>query len=143
MQWEMNQHQFVSRVARIRKALRREFETRAAPLEITASQFQVLRSLWERDGVTTSVLTQDASSDGGTVTGILDRLESKKLIRRERSTQDRRAVQIWLTEEGRTLETPLMEIINEINRTALDGLSEQQQKQLINALDKVRENINA
>lgn len=139
----MNPPQFVARIARIRKALRREFEMRAAALEITASQFQVLRSLWESDGVTTSALTQDACSDGGTVTGVLDRLESKGLIRRERSTQDRRAVQIWLTSEGRALEAPLMEIINEINRLALDGLSERQQTQLIKALDKVRENINA
>jgi DNA-binding MarR family transcriptional regulator len=139
----MNRPLFVTRIARIRKALRREFETRAAALEITASQFQVLRSLWESDGVTTSCLTQDASSDGGTVTGILDRLENKGLIRRERSTQDRRAVQIWLTDEGRALEEPLMEIINEINGLALDGLSERQQTQLLKALDKVRENINA
>lgn len=139
----MNEPQFVTHIARIRKALRRELETRAAKLDITASQFLVMRSLWESDGVTTSVLTQDACSDGGTVTGILDRLESKGLIRRERSTQDRRAVQIWLTEEGRALEAPLMEIINEINLMALGGLSGLQQKQLINALDKVRENINA
>ena len=139
----MNRPLFVTRIARIRKALRREFEMRAAALEITASQFQVLRSLWENDGVTTSALTQDASSDGGTVTGILDRLENRDLIRRERSTRDRRAVQIWLTDEGRALEEPLMEIINEINGLALDGLSERQQAQLVKALDKVRENINA
>lgn len=139
----MNPPHFVTRIARIRKALRREFETRAAPLEITASQFQVLRRLWEGDGITTSVLTQDASSDGGTVTGILDRLESKGLIRRERSTQDRRAVQIWLTDEGRALEAPLLGIIDDINRLALDGLSERQQTQLLKVLDKVRDNINA
>jgi DNA-binding MarR family transcriptional regulator len=139
----MNQPYFVTRIARIRKALRREFETRAAGLEITASQLQVLRRLWEGDGITTSVLTQDASSDGGTVTGVLDRLENKGLIRRERSAQDRRAVQIWLTDEGHALEAPLMEIINEINDIALDGLSERQQTQLLKALDKVRANINA
>ena len=38
-------------IGRIRKALRREFEARASGLDITASQLQVLRRLWEGDGI--------------------------------------------------------------------------------------------
>src|ERR671932_738162 len=101
---------FIVEIARLRKVLRRQFEARAASLEITAAQFQVLHRLWMGDGIATSVLTQDAGSDGGTVTGILDRLESRSLIRRERSTQDRRAVHIWMTTAGRELQQALMEI---------------------------------
>ena len=139
----MNEVKMIARIARIRKALRREFEVRAAPLEITASQLQVLRCLWAGDGLTTSALTCDAASDGGTVTGVLDRLERKELIRRERSTADRRVVQIWLTEAGRALQTPLIKIIEEINSQALTGLDDEQQKQLIEALDKVAHNLEA
>ena len=99
----MNETIFISWIGRIRKALRHEFEVKAAPLDITAAQLQVLRRLWAGDGIPTSQLTSDAGSDGGTVTGVLDRLESKGLIRRERSDEDRRAVQIWLTPAGRDL----------------------------------------
>lgn len=134
---------FILQVVRVRKALRREFELRAAPLEITAAQLPVLRRLWQGDGIATAQLTQDASSDGGTVTGILDRLEKKGLIRRERSTQDRRAVQIWLTPAGRALEAPVMEIIHQINSQALNGLSVAQQKQLIEIMEKVEKNLDA
>ena len=139
----MEETGILSRIARIRKSLRREFELRAAPLEITASQLQVLRRLWHGDGITTSALTCDSSSDGGTVTGILDRLERKELIRRERSHADRRVVQIWLTDAGRDLQEPLTNIIEEINQKALRGLDNDEQQQLINSLEKVSNNLDA
>ena len=139
----MNEVKIIARIARIRKALRREFEVRAAPLEITASQLQVLRRLWEGDGITTSALTCDAASDGGTVTGILDRLERKELIRRERSTTDRRVVQIWLTDAGRALQEPLTKILEEINGQALVGIDRAAQQQLVEALEKVASNLDA
>src|SRR6267142_2283263 len=94
--YKMSDPNFIFAIGRIRKAMRREFETRAAGLEITAAQFLVLRRLWEGDGVPTSVITRDVCSDGGTITGLLDRLEAKALIRRERSTEDRRAVRVFL-----------------------------------------------
>lgn len=139
----MEETRIITRIARIRKALRREFELRAAPLEITSSQLQILRRLWRGDGITTSALTCDSASDGGTVTGVLDRLERKELIRRERSHADRRVVQIWLTEAGKALEEPLMQIIEEINEMALVGLDETEREQLIGALEKVADNLDA
>lgn len=139
----MGETRIISYIGRIRKALKREFEVRAAPLDITASQLQVLRRLWRGDGITTSALTCDSASDGGTVTGILDRLERKELIRRERSHADRRVVQIWLTDAGRALEEPLMQIIDEINQMALAGLEKAQEELLIHALEKVADNLDA
>ena len=139
----MEETRIISRIARLRKALRREFELRAAPLDITSSQLQVLRCLWRGDGITVSALTCDASSDGGTVTGVLDRLERKELIRRERGHADRRVVQIWLTDAGRELEKPLMNVIDEINQMALVGLDSKQQRQLIELLETVTKNLKA
>src|SRR5712671_6912471 len=102
----MSDPSFVFWIGRIRKALRGEFEARAAELDITASQLQVLHRLWGGDGILTSTLTRDICSDGGTITGLLDRLEAKGLIRRERSSDDRRAVQVFLSPAGRELEQP-------------------------------------
>lgn len=139
----MGETRIITRIGRIRKALKREFELRAAPLEITSSQLQVLRRLWKGDGITTSVLTCDSASDAGTVTGVLDRLERKELIRRERSHADRRVVQIWLTDAGRALEKPLTQIIEEINEMALVGMDRTEKEQLISALEKVADNLDA
>ena len=137
----MNEVSFISWVSRIRKALRCEFEARAEALDITASQFQVLRRLWEGDGILTSTLTRDICSDGGTITGLLDRLEAKALIRRARSAEDRRAVRVFLTQAGRELERPLSEILSAINEQALEGFSPDDRRQLVAALQRVGENL--
>ena len=137
----MNQVNFPLRLGRIRKALRAEFELRANDLGITAAQFQVLHRLWRGDGVLTSVLAKDISTTGSTLTGVLDRTESKGWIRREASASDRRAVEIWLTREGRELEKPLMKIVHEIGEKALSGFSENQRAQFLKALDKVAANL--
>jgi MarR family transcriptional regulator, organic hydroperoxide resistance regulator len=130
-------------IGRIRKALRREFEARASGLDITASQLQVLRRLWEGDGILTSTLTRDVASDGGTITGVLDRLESKGLIRRQRSLEDRRAVHVSLTPAGRELEAPLTGMIGALNGQALEGFTPEESAALIRALERIGKNLGA
>jgi DNA-binding MarR family transcriptional regulator len=134
---------FTRRMGRVRRALRCVFETRAASVDITVPQFQVLRRLWDEDGVLTSVIAKDVCASGSTMTGILDRLESKGLLERRPSPDDRRAIAIWLTGEGRALEKPLMEIINGINKKALAGFSDTQRSQFLRALEKVGDNLEA
>jgi DNA-binding MarR family transcriptional regulator len=134
---------FIFQIGRIRKAVRREFEARAEPLGITAAQGQALRRLWEGDGILTSVLAGEVSCDGGTLTGVLDRLEAKGLIRRERCAADRRAVRIYLTPSGRALEPPLMEILKTINDQALEGLDVEERAQLIRLLARIGGNLGA
>ena len=128
-------------IARIRKAMRCEFEARAAHLEITAAQCQVLRRLWEGDGIPTSVIGKEAGSDSGTITGLLDRLEMKGLIRRERCHADRRAVNVYLTDAGRALEQPLMQIISTVNEHALEGIDVRERAELLRMLARVGENL--
>ena len=128
-------------LGRIRKSIRHDFEQHAEALDITTAQFQVLRRLWQGDGIFTTMLTKDVCSDGGTITGLLDRLEAKALIRRERSTSDRRAVQVYLTPAGRGLEKPLMDIIRSINDRALTGFSEVETEALRCALQRIGENL--
>jgi DNA-binding MarR family transcriptional regulator len=137
----MSDISFVFWVSRIRKALRGEFEARTETMDITAAQFQVLFRLWQGDGILTSTLTRDICSDGGTITGLLDRLEAKGLIRRERSAEDRRAVRVLLTPAGRELEQPLMEILSAINEQALEGIRPEERAQLVDTLSRVGENL--
>lgn len=139
----MEELNFPLRLGRIRKAFRSEFEVRAASLDITAAQFQVLQRLWRGDGVLTSVIAKDICTTGSTLTGVLDRTENKGLIRREASASDRRAVEIWLTPEGRALEKPLRKIVQEIGEKALSGFTEKQRSQFLQALEKVGDNLEA
>ena len=137
----MNKPVFLQHIGHIRKELRREFESRAAGWDITVAQFQVLRRLWSGDGVGTLVLSRETTLDAGTITGVLDRLETKGLIERVRNASDRREVRVVLTEQGRALEAPLGDVLSDINERALAGLSESQRRELMAMLEVVRKNL--
>ncbi len=65
------------------------------------------------------------------VTGLVDKLEEKKLVRRERSLDDRRIVRVELTEYGRETHTLAMEGHVEFARGLLEALTSQEQDALI------------
>ena len=74
---------------------------------ITHSQFNALVVFKEKGSQTPGELSKLLSCTPCNVTGIVDRLEQGGLVTRERSEQDRRVVNVLLTEKGRTLASDL------------------------------------
>lgn len=72
-------------------------------MKLTPAQFDVIATLGDTDGLTCSELSQATLVTKGTLTGVLDRLAAKGLIRRDPDPQDRRAVRIRLTDKGDAL----------------------------------------
>lgn len=72
-------------------------------LRLTPSQFDVIVTLGDTTGLTCSQLSSQTLVTKGTLTGVLDRLERKGLIRRESVAGDKRRTKIRLTEKGHTL----------------------------------------
>lgn len=72
-------------------------------LRLTPSQFDVIVTLGDTTGMTCSELSDKTLVTKGTLTGVLDRLESKHLIRRDAIVGDRRYTKIVLTEKGDAL----------------------------------------
>jgi MarR family 2-MHQ and catechol resistance regulon transcriptional repressor len=72
-------------------------------LRLTPSQFDVIATLGDTDGLTCSELSAHTLVTKGTLTGVLDRLVAKGLIRRDSVKDDRRCVKIRLTEKGDTM----------------------------------------
>jgi MarR family transcriptional regulator, organic hydroperoxide resistance regulator len=70
---------------------------------VTYPQYLVLLALWEHDGLSVSDLGGRLSLDSGTLTPLLKRLESSRLVTRLRDAADERRVLIRLTVEGRDL----------------------------------------
>ena len=71
--------------------------------EITGPQLITLLTVKEYELVTVSAIAVHIHLSSSTVIGILDRLESKGLIRRDRDLKDRRLVHVSLTEKGEAL----------------------------------------
>ncbi|MGQ0695480.1 MAG: MarR family winged helix-turn-helix transcriptional regulator [Nitrospiraceae bacterium] len=72
-------------------------------LRMTPSQFDVIATLGDTEGLTCSELSAKTLVTKGTLTGVLDRLVSKGLIRRDAMKSDRRCTMISLTEKGNAL----------------------------------------
>ena len=72
-------------------------------LHLTPSQFDVIVTLGDTTGLTCSQLSSQTLVTKGTLTGVLDRLARKGLIRRESVEVDKRRTKIRLTEKGHAL----------------------------------------
>ncbi|MGQ9837178.1 MAG: MarR family winged helix-turn-helix transcriptional regulator [Cyanobacteriota bacterium] len=70
---------------------------------LTSPQFDVLVTLGNTPGMTMNVLAKKTLVSKGTLTGIVDRLEQKGLVRREVPPENRRCFKIVLTEAGQAL----------------------------------------
>jgi len=67
---------------------------------LTASQILILQKIRDKMQITIGELSNDVSLSQATVTTVLDRLEKRNLIYRERSTNDKRKVHAFLTDSG-------------------------------------------
>jgi DNA-binding MarR family transcriptional regulator len=70
------------------------------PLGLTYPQYLVLTVLWERGPQPIGVIVERLEMDYGTISPLVKRLESHGLVRRVRSAQDERQVEVALTDGG-------------------------------------------
>ncbi len=70
-------------------------------LGLTYPQYLVMLVLWEEDGPRVSRIGERLALDSATLTPLIKRLEAHGVVRRERSTEDERVVEVCLTAEGK------------------------------------------
>lgn len=109
----------------------------AADHNITAPQLVALNVIASSGPVYTSELAQRIHLSPSTVVGIVDRLEAKHLIRRQRSTADRRRVHVELTDAGRKLVGESPSPLQDRLAQALRTLPASEQQEIASALEKV------
>ena len=115
-------------------------DKRLAPLELSAAQFIVIASLAGEERKSASDLCKGISYDAGAMTRMLDRLEGKGLIRRNRSPEDRRLVHLELTDEGRALYPRMRELSMSVANRFLHGFTKAEARQLESLLARMLEN---
>ena len=117
-------------------------DKRLASLEMSAAQYIIIANLASGPGEPKSAadLCKVISYDAGAMTRMLDRLEAKGLIRRTRSSQDRRLMNLELTEEGRAAYPRMREISMAIANQFLRGFTKSEARQLEGFLNRMLEN---
>ncbi|MBE9004228.1 MarR family transcriptional regulator [Fortiea sp. LEGE XX443] len=111
------------RIKLLSQLLTRKFTDKLEPFGLTPFHWLVLCCLWQEDGLPTSSIGEKLQQVGGTLTGVLDRMEERGLVRRERDIHDRRIWRIWLTDAGKELEKILPPLAAKLSEEAMNGIA--------------------
>lgn len=122
-------------------ALKNYLENRLKPYDLTAEQFQVMKSLVEESGIAQNRLCEAAAKSPGNITRILDRLEKKGCIERKGNPEDRRSSLVCLTGAGEELMAQVRLELAGFEAELTQGLSAAQVQDLKNGLRTIYANI--
>jgi DNA-binding MarR family transcriptional regulator len=120
--------------------LAQEVERRVEPMGLTNAQWVPLLKLHLGHAGTAAELARSCELDAGAVTRLLDRLETKGLCRRLRSSDDRRVVNLELTEEGHKAAKAIPAVLCEVQNACLTGFTAQEWETLKTLLHRFLDN---
>jgi MarR family transcriptional regulator, organic hydroperoxide resistance regulator len=105
------------------RAFQRLLEWRIAPYGVTRGQWYFLRVLWNEDGLTQRELSARVGMMEPTTVIALRGMEKSGLIRRLRSTDDKRRSHVWLTTKAKRMRKALLTLARGITEEAEAGIS--------------------
>ncbi len=110
---------------------------------VTAPQLVCLHTLAEEGTLTSRRLAEEVHVNPSTLVGILDRLERKGLVERQRGQRDRRSVFLSLTEQGRGFVQESPSPLQATLMVKLKQMEQAEQERLASTLEEVVELMEA
>jgi DNA-binding MarR family transcriptional regulator len=117
-----------------------QIDRRLVDHDLTHAQWVPLFKLAHGECGTVAELARTLQSDPGAMTRALDRLEAKGLVIRVRSNEDRRVVNLELTEAGREVAAVVPAVLAEVLNLHLAGFSKEEWRSLLGMLKRMRAN---
>jgi DNA-binding MarR family transcriptional regulator len=127
-------------ILRTADALRRRMAAIVAPHGLTIQQYNVLRILRgsRPAGLPTLEIGERMIESTPGVTRLIDRLEDKELVHRERASDDRRVVLCWISPLGLELLGKLDGAMDELDQRSTGVLAPGEIAQLVDQLGRIR-----
>jgi len=107
----------------IHKAHRQRAEAGLNKLGVHTGQEMILLQLWIEEGIPQSQLAASMEVEPPTATKMLQRMERAGLIERRPDPEDARVSLVYLTERGRALEQPVLDVWKQLEAQTVSGLS--------------------
>jgi DNA-binding MarR family transcriptional regulator len=134
------QRQICRQIKGVMSSLLKRVDRHMQPLELTGMQWEPVLMVWLKRADTVAALARVSQVGVASMTRMLDRLEEKELIRRERSEEDRRVVNLHLTPKGRKVASKIWPIVVEGMHVHLDGFKKEELNQLNQFLGRMLAN---
>ncbi|SKA78116.1 MarR family winged helix-turn-helix transcriptional regulator [Desulfobaculum bizertense] len=130
-------------IARTGKAIKFELRRylREAGIDVTSEQWALLCHLWEQEGRSQKELAELSFKDTANITRMIDVLEGKGIVHREKDPADRRTYKIFLTPKGRALRGEIMPFVMDLADRAFSCLSDDDQRELVRMLNTLCNHI--
>lgn len=130
-------------IAEVSGRLLAAFDDEMTGMGITGAQWVILMRVASGCGSTAAELCRFSRYDTGSMTRMLDRLEEKGLIRRVRSSKDRRLIHLELTDAGRELHPLLPPVAVKVLNDHLKGFTREELELFKSFLNRMRANNEA
>ncbi len=135
------QHPVGAEIRRAHLAFKNLLHQKLRARKVTSAQWVFLRILWNEDGLNQKDLAQRVGVHPTTAVPAITILERNGYVRRERSSQDKRNVFVYLTDAGKLLAHELVPFAVEMNQKSLRGMAPEEADMLIALLLKVQRNL--
>jgi len=135
-------HESVGFVVReVWRLFARCLQPRIAREGVTIGMWFVLRMLWDEDGMTQRELSERVGINGPTMVTALNAMERAGLVKRVHNRDDRRKINVFLTERGQKMKSKLWPMAAEVLALSMSGLSRSDIQSLNKMLAVIRVNL--
>lgn len=107
---------------------------------ITRANYVTMHLIYEQPGITQAELAAKNDKDRNVITKLIDKLEKKQYVRRERCATDRRSFSLYLTDKGEKIIADYWPVFIGDEQRCLNRLSKEEQKQFVNMLERLMKN---
>ena len=108
--------------------------------ELTPEQFLILDLVQEYGELYQRQICEITQKDRSNVARLVKILEEKDLIKRRQASNGRRIFKISVTEKGKTVRDEMKPMTQELRKTLIDGISNEEIEIMISTLNKVYDN---
>lgn len=104
---------------------------------LTGPQLVILQEFWNAETLSVGEIARNVSLSQATVTGILDRMEKRDLVVRQRSERDRRRVLVLITESGKQLLEKAPPLMQEAFVDRFNRLEDWEQSMILSTIQRL------
>lgn len=110
---------------------------------LTGPQLMVMQKIAQLDAPLAKQVAEEITLSAATVTTIINRLESRGLVNRQRSETDKRKVHLYLSDSGQAILNSAPKPLQEHFIKRYQGLDEWEQSQLLSSIERIASMMNA
>lgn len=121
------------------RAITKQYAVLLDKLGVTYPQYLAMMVLWRRDGLLVQDIASYLEVDQATATPLVQRLEKLGLVKRRRSHEDERKVQVFLTEKGKGLYKDALSVPRDLGCAI--GVDDDKARKLIAEVNSIKEFI--